>query len=187
MSSVISEKPSILSEWFMKKYRFINDKQEDSPEGYSWQPPSEMHNLPTKIFKDNLLTLNKRKSILQVHPCNKHIFFKPPTMNKGLWKYMPKNIRDNDKSFAKISYHISATIHPLDNFLHLLYDSKPDDSDNETLERNEAIKYISPLYQLASEQEEIFSPTELKETLEKENTKNKICSQCFSLPKTSKF
>ncbi|CAG8814540.1 15259_t:CDS:2, partial [Cetraspora pellucida] len=158
-----------------------DDEQEESPEGYSWQPPNEMCNLPTKIFKDNLLTLDERKSILQAHPYNKHIGFKPPTMDKGLWKYMPKNTREYDKSLAKILYRTSAAICPLDNSLCLLYDSKPDDSDNEALESWKALKQSlldtrSLILDSLSFTNEI---RQLKNTLEKENAKNKLVHNSF--------
>ncbi|CAG8608830.1 15905_t:CDS:2 [Cetraspora pellucida] len=156
----------------------IEDNEQE--EGLTWQPSNKMHNLSTKIFKNNLLPSDERKSILQTHTCNKHINFKPPAMDRGLWKYMPRNSRENDKQFAKISYRTSAAL-SLDLWKALeqsLLDTRAlilnSLSFTNEIRCNEAIKYISPTYQPAYEQEKVFGPTELRDTLEKENAKNKM-------------
>ncbi|PKY63499.1 hypothetical protein RhiirA4_492649, partial [Rhizophagus irregularis] len=64
----------------------VDNVQEDTLEDFdsnTWVAPSEMQQLPKKIYKGNLLTLTVRKTILQTEPKNKKISFDPPIMDKN--------------------------------------------------------------------------------------------------------
>ncbi|CAG8598542.1 16939_t:CDS:2, partial [Dentiscutata heterogama] len=175
-------------------------------QGYTWEPSEEMLRFPTRIHKDNTLSQEERKLILQAQPRNKNIRFQPPSMDKTLWKNMSKQTRETDKLLSKLAYRWSATLRPLDNTLRLLYDSKPDQDDKEALEsweameqslmdtrsllldglsyandirRDQAIKCISPSYNPPAEHEEVCGPTKLNELITQENEKNKLFNKAL--------
>ncbi|CAG8708116.1 11305_t:CDS:2, partial [Funneliformis mosseae] len=100
----------------------------------TWVASDEMQNLPTSIFKKNILLPATRKAILQSEPRNKEISFEPPIMDKKLWTNMPK---------------------PIDNTLRMVYASKPDSSEedqhNVWVRREQALKATPVRYDYSPE------------------------------------
>jgi hypothetical protein len=173
----------------------------DDLDNNTWTATGEMRNLPTGIFKRNLLSNTVRKSILQAEPRNRDISFEPPIMDRKLWSAMSKNNKEQDKNLRRATYRFSSVVRPIDNTLRLVYASKPDDesgsqyeawlqleqtvlntralaldalSFTNELRQEQALKAtISPIYHKPPGKEEVFGD-ELNDIIKTENESNKI-------------
>jgi len=156
----------------------------DESDQNTWTPTGQMVNLPTQIFRKNLLLPSTRKTILQNESRNKEISFTPPDMDRKVWSQMSRISREHDKDIKQLLYRFSAILHPLDNSLRLIYASQPnDDASKDTksawfqleqttlnsrallldslsfendIRREQALKSISPGYKKPPDREEVF-------------------------------
>ncbi|PKY58073.1 hypothetical protein RhiirA4_479666 [Rhizophagus irregularis] len=87
-----------------------------------------MAELPSEIFKKNLLPIDSRKFILQNESKNRNIFFMPPDMDRKVWVNMSKISKDHNKEIWHFLYQFSAAIRSINNSLKLIYVSKLEDS-----------------------------------------------------------
>ena len=181
-----------------------HEDQEEFREEYehnSWTATGFMAELPTHIFKNNLLSSSIRRTILQNEPKNKEIFFTPPDMDKKMWTQMSRSSKEHDKDIRRLLYRTSSALRPLDNTLRFIYASKPEDSASQAikdawfelerhtlntrtllldslsfgndLRRDQALKSIVPGYKKSSEREEVFGD-DLSSIIQKENESSKL-------------
>jgi hypothetical protein len=193
----------------------VINEQHDTPEDFdanTWTASGDMQNLPTKIFKGNVLQPAIRKTVLQSEPRNKDISFEPPIMDKKIWTNMPRNAKELDTTLRRVTYHFSSVIRPVDNTLRLVYASKPDDISGDQYEawvqleqtvlntralaldalsfvnelrQEQALKAtISPNYHKPPDKEEVFGE-ELYQTIKMENESNKLLNDAAYQKKRS--
>ena len=182
----------------------VNEEQEfffEEPDQNSWTPSGVMADLPSEIFRKNLLSSSTRKTILQAEPRNRCISFSPPNMDQRIWNSMSRTSRDHDKDIRSLLYRFSAAIRPIDNSLRLIYASKPEEAANKEtkeawlqleqtvlnsralvldalsfgndLRKEQALKSISPNFKKPTEHEEVFGE-DLVEIIRRENETNKL-------------
>jgi len=160
-----------------------------------------MADLPTEIFRKNLLLPSTRKIILQAEPRNRSISFTPPDMDRKMWLQMSRSSKEHDKDIRRLMYRFSSVLRPLDNSLRFVYASKPDDSATKEVKeawilleqtvlnsrallldalsfgneirREQALKSIVPDYKKPSEKEEVFGE-DLSDIIQHENETNKL-------------
>ena len=103
-------------------------EQEHNPEIYidksdqnTWIPTGQMVDLPTQIFRKNLLLTSTRKTILQNEPRNKEISFTPPDMDRKVWSQMSHILRKYNRDIRWLLYRFFSNLHPIDNSLRLIY------------------------------------------------------------------
>jgi len=177
-----------------------NQDNLDDSDPNTWVATEDMEDLPTSIFKKNIIPQATRKAILQSEPRNKAISFEPPIMDKKIWTSMPKYAKEQDKNLRRTSYRYSSVIRPIDNALRMVYASKLTEeaegyeawatleqtilnaralaldalSFTNELRQEQALKAtISSSYQKPPEKDEVFGD-ELHDTIKKENETNKL-------------
>ncbi|CAG8680119.1 5276_t:CDS:2 [Gigaspora margarita] len=130
------------------------------------------------IYKGNSLLQQKRQTLLQSYPRNKNIKFKPLPIDKQIISRISKQVYNTDKVLSKLAYKFSLSLHLLDLVIKYVYETKPQDKDQDDLaliivHRDEVLKLFIPNYQPTPESELVFGE-ELQEIIEKRNREAKF-------------
>jgi hypothetical protein len=166
----------------------------------SWTASGPMVDLPTEVYRGNILEPLVRKQILQAEPRNKQISFVPLKMEQRMLNVMPKSDKETDKNFSKLLYRFSAAIRLIDNTLRIVYATKPEEESGERydtwvqleqtvlnsralvldalsfgndLRRELALKNLSPNYKRPTTQRGVFGD-DLSNLVKDENELNKL-------------